>query len=119
MTAVGAVHILPTADMETAMRFWRDVVGCTERFSTPGFSEVAAGRSVICLRRSSNPGGRSGLAVDVADLDRTCAAIAAGGGEVTRPPQDGPVAGLRIAAAVDPDGNGFELTEHRVPPPTV
>jgi len=113
MSALGAVHILPTADMETAVRFWRDVVGCAERFATPTFSEVAAGRSVICLRPSSKPGGRSGLAVDVADLDQTCTAIAAGGGEVPRPPRDGRVPGLRIAAAVDPDGNRFELTEHR------
>jgi hypothetical protein len=70
MSALGAVHILPTADMETAVRFWRDVVGCAERFATPTFSEVAAGRSVICLRPSSKPGGRSGLAVDVASWGR-------------------------------------------------
>lgn len=113
MAVNGTFHILPVSDMDRAVAFWRDAVGCGKRFATPTFSEVDAGGSVICLRASRNPGGRTALGVDVSDLDSTCRSIAAAGGEVLRDPAEGPVPGLLTALATDPDGNRFELTEHR------
>lgn len=113
MAVNGTSHILPISDMDRALGFWRDTVGCAERFSTPTFSEVDAGGSVICLRSSRNPGGRTALGMDVSDLAATCRAIAAYGGEVLRQPAAGPVPGLLTALATDTDGNRFELTEHR------
>lgn len=113
MAVNGTFHILPVSDMDRAIAFWRDTVGCAERFSTPTFSEVDAGGSVICLRSSKNPGGRTALGVDVSDLEATCRAIASSGGEVLRDAAPGPVPGLLTALATDADGNRFELTEHQ------
>lgn len=113
MTVNGAFHVLPVSDIEAAMSFWRDTVGCVERFQTPVFAEILAGDAVICLRRSATAGGRSGLGLDVADLDSACRAITGSLGAVVRDAVDGPVPGLRLAVASDPDGNTFQLTEHR------
>lgn len=112
MTALYAFHVIEVGDMDEAVAFWTIAVGCSLRFTTPEFSEVAAGPSIICLR----PPGRSpapavGLGIDVEDLDAACTAVTSHGGTVHRAPRD-LVPGLRLALAEDPDGNRFSLTEH-------
>lgn len=113
MAVNGAFHVLRVSDTAAAVSFWRDAVGCVERFQTPGFAEVLAGDAVICLQRSPKAGGPTGLGIDVSDLDATCRAIDASTGEVVRGPESGGVPGLRTATVRDPDGNQVRLTEHR------
>ena len=98
--------------MPRAVAFWRDTVGCRERFVTDGFSEVFAGDDVIALQLAAAPARlNTSLGVDVEDIESTCSAISTGGGEVTTPPME-LVPGVLLAMAVDPDGNGFRLTQH-------
>lgn len=113
MTAKKTFNVLSIGDMDRALSFWRDTLGCVERFTTPGFSEVLAGDDVIALQASGTPAGGSdtSLGIDVDDIAATCTAIASGGGAVHTTPHE-LVPGVQLAIAEDPDGNRFRITQH-------
>ena len=60
------------ADMSRAVRFYRDVVGLTLKFESPGWSEFVTGETTFALHPASlqNPAGKVELGFNVPDLQR-------------------------------------------------
>ena len=48
------------ADMDKAVKFYRDVVGLTLKFESPGWSEFSTGETTLALHPASekNPAGK-------------------------------------------------------------
>ena len=68
---IGHVH-LKVADLERAIGFYRDVLGLTLKFQSPGWTEFSTGETSLGLHPSSekSPAGSVELGFIVADLDR-------------------------------------------------
>jgi len=60
------------ADMDRAVKFYRDVLGLTLKFQSPGWTEFSTGETSLGLHPSSekSPAGSVELGFIVADLDR-------------------------------------------------
>jgi lactoylglutathione lyase len=59
------------ADMDKAVKFYRDVVGLTVKFESPGWSEFVTGETTLALHPASekNPAGKVELGFTVADVE--------------------------------------------------
>ena len=59
------------ADMDKAVKFYRDVVGLKVKFESPGWSEFATGETTLELHPASdkNPAGRVELGFTVPDVE--------------------------------------------------
>ena len=60
------------ADMNRAVKFYRDVIGLPLKFESPGWSEFATGDTTLALHPASqeNPAGKVELGFNVADLQK-------------------------------------------------
>ncbi len=58
------------ADMNRAVKFYRDIIGLPLKFESPGWSEFATGETTLALHPASqkNPAGKVELGFNVADL---------------------------------------------------
>ncbi|HET7577275.1 MAG TPA: VOC family protein [Sphingomicrobium sp.] len=92
------------ADMESAVRFYRDALGLSLRFESPSWSEFDTGETTLALHPASdeNPAGSVQLGLSVDDIDRFYDSGRAEGLVFTSPPAD--VHGTRIARFRDCEG---------------
>ena len=112
MKVEGVTYMLMAQDMDRAVAFYRDVIGLESKFSSPMWSELAFGDAIVALHGGGNDELRStGLSFQVEDLDSAVREIERGGGQATREPEDRPGEPIRLAEAVDTEGNAFALTE--------
>ena len=120
MKVEGVTYMLMAQDMDRAVAFYRDVVGLKPRFSSPMWSELTFGDAIVALHGGGivalHGGGSAelrstGLSFQVEDLKSAVREIERGGGRVTREPEDRPGEPIRLAEAVDTEGNSFALTE--------
>src|ERR1700758_4025284 len=58
------------ADMDRAVKFYRDTLGLPLKFQSPGWSEFVTGETTLALHPASpkNPGGTVELGFTVADI---------------------------------------------------
>jgi len=104
------LFMLMTADMDRAVAFYRDALGL--RATSSHWSELAWGDATIALHAGGDGTyTETGLGFEVEDLDEGCAAVLAHGGQVRRAPADRPGEPIRLADVVDPEGNGFSLSQ--------
>ena len=92
------------SDMDTAVRFYQDILGLTVRFQSPFWSEFETGETKLALHPASdeNPAGSVQLGIGTDDLDHFYADGQSQGLVFTSPPRE--VHGTRIARFRDPDG---------------
>jgi predicted enzyme related to lactoylglutathione lyase len=104
--------MLMVADMDRAVRFWRDGLGLGEKFSSPFWTELTSGSTVIALHGGAIDGdGRdTNLGFRVPDADASVAAVVAAGGTVKVAPSTQPDEGIRLAEVADTEGNVFFLS---------
>ena len=78
------------SDMDAAVAFYRDTLGLTLKFQTPGWSEFLTGETTLALHPASdaNPAGGCELGFSVEDIARFHREKAAEGVVFTRPPHD-------------------------------
>jgi catechol 2,3-dioxygenase-like lactoylglutathione lyase family enzyme len=59
------------ADMDKAVKFYRDVAGLKVKFESPGWSEFVTGETTLALHPASdkNPAGKVELGFTVADVE--------------------------------------------------
>ena len=59
------------ADMDKAVKFYRDVLGLKVKFESPGWSEFVTGETTLALHPASdkNPAGKVELGFTVADVE--------------------------------------------------
>src|SRR5246500_4310066 len=93
------------ADMDKAVKFYRDVLGLTLKFESPGWSEFVTGETTLALHPASdkNPAGKVELGFTVADVEAFYRDMSAKGGLFTMPPKKQDF-GVVLAQFVDSEG---------------
>lgn len=99
------------ADMAGETRFYRDVLGLSLRFESPGWTEFNTGATTLALHPASaeHPAGGCQTGFRVGDLDAFHSLMSAEGRVCTRPPER--EHGVRMARYRDPDGAEFSVSE--------
>ena len=92
------------ADMDAGVAFYRDTLGLTLKFQTPGWSEFVTGETTLALHLASddNPAGGCELGFSVEDIEAFHAAKTAAGVTFTRPPRE--EHGVKLATFLDCEG---------------
>src|SRR5579863_3678825 len=77
------------ADMDKAVKFYRDVLGLTVKFKSPGWSEFVTGETTLALHPASekNPAGKVELGFTVADVEAFYRDLSAKGVLFSMPPK--------------------------------
>jgi predicted enzyme related to lactoylglutathione lyase len=93
------------ADMDQAVRFYRDRLGLPLKFQSPEWSEFATGATTLALHLASavNPAGKIGLGFGVPDLETFYEEMSASGVKFTQPPKS--EEGASVARFLDSEGN--------------
>jgi len=93
------------ADMDRAVKFYRDVVGLPLKFESPGWSEFATGETTLALHPASakNPAGGVELGFTVPDLHGFHAEMTQKGVQFSMPPKKQDF-GNDLAQFVDSEG---------------
>src|SRR5258708_3801683 len=93
------------ADMNRAVKFYRDVLGLPLKFESPGWSEFVTGETTLALHPASekNLAGAVELGFTVADIQKFHQEIRAQGVQFSMPPTKQDYGGL-LAQFVDSEG---------------
>jgi lactoylglutathione lyase len=127
--------MLRVGDLERSLRFYTEVLGMgllrrkdyPEGRFTLAFVGYGSERETTVLELTHNwdtaaydlGEGYGHIAIGVEDIGATCAAIAAKGGKVVRPPGPMKHGSTVIAFVEDPDGYRIELIQTTSPPPAL
>ena len=108
MKLAYAIHFV--ADMDRAVAFYRDTIGLTLKFSSPGWTEFSTGSTTLALHPASNenPPGTTHLGLHADDIAGAHRALASKDVRFTREPT--PQHGITLAEFVDPDGARVSLS---------
>lgn len=99
-------HVIEfVADMDRAVRFYRDTLGLPLKFQSPGWSEFATGEITLALHPASdaNPAGKIEMGFHVPDLQKWHAEMSAKGVKFAAPPKAQEYGGM-LARFVDSEG---------------
>lgn len=109
------------SDMSRSVAFYRDTIGLTLRFESPGWSEFETGGTTLALHaapaaesRAPSGGPTAGtcsIGFSVTDLDGACAELRGRGARFVMEPTDQPAEGIRLAVCIDPDGLAISFAE--------
>ena len=112
--------IVFVSDMERSTTFYRDLLGLTLKFSSPGWTEFVTGTTTIALHPARNtsvasfqeqaPAGQAQLGFEVDDLDAVYHSLQLQGARFSVTPQQEAEAG-KLAVLHDPDGLGITLRQ--------
>ena len=93
------------ADMDNAVKFYRDTLGLPLKFQSPGWSEFLTGETTLALHPASdkNPAGKVELGFTVADVEAFYRDISAKGVRFSMPPKKQDFGGV-LAQFVDSEG---------------
>src|SRR5690349_12436101 len=109
MSVLETFFSVEVADMARATAFYRDALGATVSFPSPGWTSLhLAGVRVGLALVPGHSGGRTGLHFAVADLDAAGALIERAGGRVLQPRLE-PAPGVVLSEVADCEGNVFVL----------
>lgn len=99
------------ADMDCAVRFYRDVLGLPLKFQSPGWSEFSTGETSLGLHPASeNPAGSIELGFNVANLGKFHQEMTAKGVQFSMPPTKQDFGGV-LAQFVDSEGRRCSVAE--------
>ena len=112
--------IVFVSDMERSTAFYRDLLGLSFKFSSPGWTEFVTGSTTIALHPARNtsvvssqelaPAGQAQLGIQVDDLDAVYHALQLQGAKFSVTPQQ-QAEGGKLAVVHDPDGLGITLRQ--------
>jgi lactoylglutathione lyase len=93
------------ADMQKAVKFYRDVLGLKLKFESPGWSEFATGETTLALHPASetNPAGKIELGFSVPDVEAFYREMSGKGVLFSMPPKKQDFGGV-LAQFVDSEG---------------
>ncbi len=93
------------ADMDRAVKFYRDTMGLPLKFQSPGWSEFQTGQTTLALHPAAekNPAGKVELAFTVPDLNAFYKEMTAKGVRFPMPPTKQDFGGT-LAQFVDSEG---------------
>jgi len=105
--ATKLVHVIEfVADMERAVRFYRDTIGLPLKFQSPEWSEFSTGETTLALHPASdrNPAGKVELGFHVPDLQLWHKEMTTKGVQFSMPPKKQDYGGM-LAQFVDSEGS--------------
>ena len=112
--------IVYVSDMERSTAFYRDVLGLSMKFTSPGWTEFSTGTTTIALHTTGDqklppsqgrpPAGLAQLGFVVDDLAATYEALKAQDVFFSLPPNK-QTSGVTLAVLHDPDGLGISLQQ--------
>ena len=109
----AVITFLPCSDLERAVRFYRDGLGCEVVVEQPGCTilRVAATGYIGVCERPESVGRSQGviLTLVIDDVDGVAARLRAAGATITVEPRHNAKYGIYQCFAEDPDGNGIEI----------
>ena len=106
------VFMLMVKEMDRAIAFYRDVIGLELRLHEENWAELGHDDAVVALHGGGNGEYRStDLGFTVADIAEACEEVRYGGGRTIRDPEERAGEGIILAHLVDPEGNGFNLSQ--------
>lgn len=112
MAVTKSYFMVMAADMERAVRFYREAFGLKVRSTSPSWSELAFGDAVVALHGGGTAEPRdTGLGFEVDDIEGACRTVAAHGGLVVRAPEVRPGEGIKLATVADTEGNRLFLSQ--------
>lgn len=93
------------ADMDKAVKFYRDVLGLKLKFESPGWTEFETGETTLALHPASdkNPAGKVELGFTVPDVEDFYRDMSAKGVVFSMPPKKQDFGGV-LAQFVDSEG---------------
>jgi lactoylglutathione lyase len=105
MTPKLAYVIEFVADMDRAVRFYRDVIGLPLKFESPGWTEFTTGETTFALHPASekNPAGKIDVGFTVGDIQQFYEDLQAKGVKFPLPPTKQDFGGT-LARFVDSEG---------------
>lgn len=115
--------IIYVSDMQRSVAFYRDTLGLTLKFTSPGWTEFVTGATTIALhvvgsqgeeampRESLPPAGQAQIGFLVDDLEATYEALKGLKDVVFSLPPKTQNSGVRLAVLHDPDGLGITLQQ--------
>lgn len=112
LTPQAVKYVIYVQNMDRAVEFYRDILGFTESYLSPYWSELQFGNAIVGLHGCGDGSRReTGLSVQYEDVASAYQlALAAGATEVQAPVQrEGEPIILGILA--DPEGNEIMLTQ--------
>jgi catechol 2,3-dioxygenase-like lactoylglutathione lyase family enzyme len=110
MTTTFVYAIKYVADMDSAVRFYREQLGLEPRFESPHWSEFETGATTLALHLASpeHPAGSCELGFRVPNIEAFYAEKAGKGIEFTSPPT--PLHGQKLAKFKDSEGTQCSLS---------
>jgi predicted enzyme related to lactoylglutathione lyase len=112
MPVMSARFVLPVADMERAIAFYRDGLGLQVLLHAPHRSELdCLGARIVLEPGASDARRETGLAIEVDDLEIDVASAFAAGAVIEKPPHDAVGDHLRRAQIRDTEGNVITLVQ--------
>jgi len=93
------------ANMENAVKFYRDMLGLQVKYQSPGWTEFVTGETTLALHPAStqNPAGKVELGFTVADVEAFYREMSAKGVLFSMPPKKQDFGGV-LAQFVDSEG---------------
>jgi lactoylglutathione lyase len=100
------------ADMDHAVKFYRDVLGLPLRFQSPGWTEFSTGETSLALHPASqrNPAGSLELGFNVTNLQTFYKEMTAKGVQFSLPPTQQDFGGT-LAQFLDSEGGRCSVAE--------
>jgi lactoylglutathione lyase len=100
------------ADMDRAIKFYRDIVGLPLKFQSPGWSEFATGETTLGLHPASEkkPAGKVEMGFNVPDLQRFHAEMTSKGVQFRMVPAKQEFRGM-LAQFVDSEGAHISVSD--------
>lgn len=113
MTLQAVKFVLMAQDMDRAVAFYRDVMGFTEDFSSPYWSELRFGNAILGLHGGGD-GSRqqTGLSVQYEDVERAFSQAIESGATGVQAPEQREGEPIILASIADPEGNVIMLTQY-------
>ena len=112
MDVQRVVFMLMAQEMDRAIAFYRDVIGLELRLHEGDWAELGHDDAVVALHGGGNGEYHStGLGFAVADIAAACEEVSAAGGGIIQAPEERAGEGIILARLVDPEGNGFDLSQ--------
>jgi lactoylglutathione lyase len=111
------------SNMSRSVAFYRDILGLSLRFESPGWSEFETGGTTLALHASAPAAVRAGatpanpaagtcsLGFSVQNLNSTYADLRERGAHFVLPPTEQANEGIRLAVCIDPDGLAISFAE--------
>jgi predicted enzyme related to lactoylglutathione lyase len=106
-------HIIEfVADMDRAIKFYKDVIGLPLKFQSPAWSEFATGEITLALHPASakNPAGRLELGFNVSDLQQFHTELTGKGVQFPMAPAKQDCGGM-LAQFVDSEGAHISVSD--------